>query len=337
MLQIARSLLQRHGNSSVTLLLLARLPGTDAADGNATAWTNWANTTAARFNLTAVGVQAFLLPVPRPDNVFVVTDIAPWNNGARASLLGADVSVFASTGAVEVALGRLQAAAVPNSVWGQLAVSSPMVTLTALATGTGFVSFCTVRDADPCEYVLALQAALDAVTSPLLALSPDAVVTVTDTAGGVFVDGGSGCKPADAVAAVSMPLHFTPSQSWLLTVGQCPHYTAAYLASSTKLTLAATWLGVIVGIAVVVLVVVAVTATVRSKFLSGPLSGSAALVPAHGITAQWWITGFGAFSPPLSATIACLCFVDGQERVCGAVPSRLSGHTRFPPLDVFAK
>ena len=57
--------------------------------------------------------------------------------------------------------------------------------------------------------------------------------TVTDHVGQTVPSGLSDCDIADADTVLERTVTFSATQSWTVAIGQCPSFTAAYLASSS--------------------------------------------------------------------------------------------------------
>ena len=68
----------------------------------------------------------------------------------------------------------------------------------------------------------------------VMVTSPDVVVVITDHFGNSRQGDGSACTLSEAEQELSGSTWVTPTRMWRVEIGQCPSFTQAYIAQSSK-------------------------------------------------------------------------------------------------------
>ena len=261
------------------MTLHSRLPANLAQ--NSTQYTDFATSAYLRLGIN-ISVHTTNL-LPGRTNIYVIADLAPWVPAIGPSLVGADVVFLGAL--LQGTLDQLNTTA-PSPYTQNFAIT-PMFVFTS-PNVMGFAVYSTVLDADPTRLVVGSASYLYVYTNAVVAKSADVVVTVTDHVGMTFTDAGSGCLATSADQVLVNRVTVLPGIVWSVSIGQCPHYTSSFIASSPKKAAAGAWVGAIVAIAVVAILGVLLTA--RAVDNGAASKGSSR---GDGTRAHWWVSAFG--------------------------------------------
>ena len=257
-----------------------------------------------------------------------------------APFLGADWSPLTSVS--DVLRGMENATVSDPSVVSkhQLVAVSPLSTYRTTNTNpksneafpVGFSAYSTVYPDDPTRFVVGWELLVEDYFAIVNAKAPSEVVAViTDHTGASVVAAERGCELNDAAQVLSSTVDVTPTQQWRLQLGQCPSFTARFVANSQKRILVWVYIAVIVVGAGVFVAALLIAAFVSEKDFKLRI----AMATHHESNrAHRWIIGYGAL---MSAS--CRSTRTGFARIggvcCGIYMHglRLRGRVNSAPTD----